>query len=264
MWTLRTNNSLCIHTRISYLCVLRQFPSIVWKSSQSLPCAELCQADSVLSESEKKEKNVCKIPYSDYWIYFFSHWIVFEFLSESVPCCARPMIVTTVATPSTNTSHTYMDFIGCTEIIYCYHVTKTRMWWHKKQESRSAWTQEAYRPPHSKCSLCWWRRGTPSSHGGGITPPPTIQTWDGVPPHHPDLEWGTPLPPTDLGLGTPLPPESWTDTHLWKHNLPSYVRTRAVKTFKIVKFRAIEKEGGGGSSMHIYPASSPYSDVVMF
>ena len=29
-----------------------------------------------------------------------------------------------------------------------------------------------------------------------------------------------------LKPGTPLPP--WTDTHLWKHNLPSYVRTRAV------------------------------------
>ena len=26
----------------------------------------------------------------------------------------------------------------------------------------------------------------------------------------------------------PSPPAPWTDTHLWKHNLPSYVRTRAV------------------------------------
>ena len=42
----------------------------------------------------------------------------------------------------------------------------------------------------------------------------------GYPPY-PDLRWGTPHP------------KSWTDTHLWKHNLPSYVRTRAVKMFVI-------------------------------
>ena len=78
-----------------------------------------------------------------------------------------------------------------------------------KQESPPAWTQEAYRPPRRKCSLCRWRGvphlgivggthpvmvgGTPSSHGGGYSiqswwgysiqswwgylPPSTIQTW---------------------------------------------------------------------------------------
>ena len=39
---------------------------------------------------------------------------------------------------------------------------------HQQQESPPAWTQEAYRPPHSKCSLCWL--GTSASHGGGGTP----------------------------------------------------------------------------------------------
>ena len=54
---------------------------------------------------------------------------------------------------------------------------------------------------------------------------------------HPDLWWGTPprpeldgVPPSRPVMGYPSPPpESWTDTHLWKHNLLSYVlRTRAV------------------------------------
>ena len=85
------------------------------------------------------------------------------------------------------------------------------------------WTQEAYRLPRSKCSLCWWwwwwwlGGGTPSSHGGGgypihscggggypiqswwgdgvpppsrpgkRYPPPTIHTWDGVPPPPPPM-----------------------------------------------------------------------------
>ena len=104
--------------------------------------------------------------------------------------------------------------------------------------------QEAYRPPRSKCSLCWWG-GTPSSHGRGYpiqswwgsTPsrpgwrviwgthhhpdlaggyprvPTTIQTWLGVPqgtPHHSDLpppsrpDWGTP-PTIQIWLGYPHP-----------------------------------------------------------
>ena len=63
--------------------------------------------------------------------------------------------------------------------------------------------QEAYCPPRSKCSLCWWGvphpvmvgegypiqswwGGTPNSHGGGYP----IQSWWGVP--HPDLAGGVP------------------------------------------------------------------------
>ena len=117
-----------------------------------------------------------------------------------------------------------------------FHIMKNNM----KQESPPAWTQEAYRRPCSKCSLCWWGGtpsshgrgvphpvmvgGTPSSHGGGTqgtrqtpdlgwgTPPtirpgmgyPTIQTWDGVPPHQ---TWnGVTLPPSRPGMGYPPQP----------------------------------------------------------
>ena len=65
--------------------------------------------------------------------------------------------------------------------------------------------------------------GTPPDLGQGIPLPrpgmgyPPTQTWDGVPPYL-DLRWGTPYP--DLRWGTP--PKIWTDTRLWKHNLPSY------------------------------------------
>ena len=52
--------------------------------------------------------------------------------------------------------------------------------------------------------------------------PPEI--WDLGPP--PKSETGYPPLPENLRPGTPSPPR--TDTHLWKHNLPSYVRTRAV------------------------------------
>ena len=75
--------------------------------------------------------------------------------------------------------------------------------------------------------------GTPHPDLGWDTPP--VQTWDGVPPCL-NLGWGTPPPSRpDMGYPSPVqtwdgvPPKSWTDTHLWKHNLPSYVlRTRAV------------------------------------
>ena len=51
-----------------------------------------------------------------------------------------------------------------------------------KQEGLSAWTQEAYRPPRSKCLLCWSvliRGGTSSSPGGGYP----IQSWMRKAPH---------------------------------------------------------------------------------
>ena len=69
-----------------------------------------------------------------------------------------------------------------------------------KQESPPAWTQEAYRLPRSKCSLCWWG-GTPSSHvGGGYS----IQSWWGVP--HPFMVGGGGTP-SSHGGGYPI--HSW-------------------------------------------------------
>ena len=115
-----------------------------------------------------------------------------------------------------------------------------------QQESPPAWTQEAYRPSCSKCSLCRWGGGgypiqlwwggypiqswlgsipsrpgwggypTPSSHGGGRYPGTPWPGLDGggvphpvmgYPPHHLDLAGGYPHHP-DLARGTPgtLPP----------------------------------------------------------
>ena len=58
-----------------------------------------------------------------------------------------------------------------------------------QQESPPAWTQEAYRLPCSKCSLCCSKGGTPS------------QVWGGLP--HP-MVGGTPLPhPRSKGVPHP-------------------------------------------------------------
>ena len=81
-----------------------------------------------------------------------------------------------------------------------------------KQESPSTWTQEAHRPPCSKCSLCWsvswWGRK------GGVP----IQSWMGVP--HPVFDRGIPSSlgqggtQSSLGQGVPgLPPISWMGYH---------------------------------------------------
>ena len=66
-----------------------------------------------------------------------------------------------------------------------------------------------------------WDGVTPPPSRSEMGYPPTIHTWDGItPPPHPHIWDGVP------------PPESWTDTHLWKHNLPSYVlRTRMVTSY---------------------------------
>ena len=66
-----------------------------------------------------------------------------------------------------------------------------------KQESAPAWTQEAYRPPRSKCSLCcsvsWQREGYPIHPGWEDGYPiqswfgdTTTQSWWGT---HPVLTW---------------------------------------------------------------------------
>ena len=111
---------------------------------------------------------------------------------------------------------------------------------HNQQESPPAWTQEAYRPPRSKCSLCWGWGGTQSQvggypsqvqggvphprSGGGVTRPRSrggtlSQVWGGVQSQmiiqtwlggtHPDLVGGYPgyPPQPDVGWGTPPWPD---------------------------------------------------------
>ena len=102
-----------------------------------------------------------------------------------------------------------------------------------KQESPPVWTQEAYRPPRS-CSVSqqgwcpiqsWWGVTPIQSSWGGVPHIVLIgggypiQSWCGR--GYPSWEgWGYPPPNQEL-MGVP-PPESWTDTHVLKHNLPSF------------------------------------------
>ena len=71
----------------------------------------------------------------------------------------------------------------------------------------------------------------PSRPGWGIPPP---QTWDGVPPHHPDMDMDRVPPQTWDGVPPTIqtwmgyPPEMLTDRHLWKQYLPVIQRMRAV------------------------------------
>ena len=81
-----------------------------------------------------------------------------------------------------------------------------------KQESPTAWTQEAYRPPCS-CSV-WWVGGTPGTpppsrpgqgvHSLGSTP---SQVWGGTPARSgvgtPSQVWGVPRPGLDGGYPIP-------------------------------------------------------------
>ena len=133
----------------------------------------------------------------------------------------------------------------------------TLIYINNKQESPPAWTQEAYRPPCSKCSLCWWGRGYPiqsrggypiQSWWGGTLGTPTIQNWlgkypiqswwgggyPGYPPpsrpgmgHPPpsDLGWGIP-PPSDLGCGTPtiIPGMGYPPHHQTWDGVPPTIR----------------------------------------
>ena len=110
----------------------------------------------------------------------------------------------------------------------------------RQQESPPAWTQEAYRPPRSKCSLCWRgvvprpiSGGVPHLRSGGVTHPRSggvphpisggypssgqggtpsqvwmggypIQSWWGVPQVPPLSRPGMGYPP-NLSWGTPPP-----------------------------------------------------------
>ena len=104
-------------------------------------------------------------------------------------------------------------------IRYFNYITTMEQKYYYSQESPPAWTQEAYRPLHSKCSLWWWGI-TQSSNGGGIPHPvmmggtssshgwegyPIQSWWGGVPPIQSWPGMGYP-PPSDLGRGTPPPP----------------------------------------------------------
>ena len=100
------------------------------------------------------------------------------------------------------------------------------------QESPPEWTQEAYHPPHSKCSLCWGGGGYPIQSWGEVphpdlprgnlagVPPPHHQDLAGVPSHHLDLA-GV-IPPTiSTWLGYPPPPvKVWTDKQTENSTFP--------------------------------------------
>ena len=85
----------------------------------------------------------------------------------------------------------------------------------------SPWQQFFFRSEHVSSQI-WCQKFFPLLRGGPLTKIffPSLnmyQAKSGVKKF--SLYWDRVPPP-------------WTDTHLWKHNLPSYVRTRAVKTKK--------------------------------
>ena len=108
------------------------------------------------------------------------------------------------------------------------------------QESPPAWTQEAYRPPCRKYSLCCPILADPPPQQLDLTPSPSGWTWPS--PRQLDLIplAAGPDPPRQLDLTPPaswtwLPPVSWTwpppsagpdppcgqtDRHVSKHYLP--------------------------------------------
>ena len=113
-------------------------------------------------------------------------------------------------------------------VCICILVSGWMVLWKKfvKQESPPAWTQEAYRPPHIKYSICC------------LIPGGVPHLWRGVPYIRMASHGVYILPPSEAGRGThPLdlarvPPKVWTD---WKHYLPhpsdaggNYGRTRNV------------------------------------
>ena len=111
------------------------------------------------------------------------------------------------------------------------------VWIYVQQDSSPAWTQEAYRPPCSKYSLCCpiLADPPPPPHRLDLTPPPVGPD----PPPRLDLTppgwtWPPRLDLTPPGwtwppqLAGPDPPCEQTDRHVSKHNLPVVLRTRAV------------------------------------
>ena len=103
------------------------------------------------------------------------------------------------------------------------------VWKHLKQESPPAWTQEAYRPPCSKYSLCCpnWvpppRPGSPPP--ARVSRPPPGWTWQGTPPPSCPMAFWEMLQ-SIMGYGYPPPPVDKLTK--WKYYLPVVLRTRAV------------------------------------
>ena len=111
------------------------------------------------------------------------------------------------------------------------------------QESPSAWTQEAYRPPCNKYSLCCPNWVPPPPHpdqaGGGVpwlgtlpgqgTPPDRVPPAGYPPPGCPMAFLGN-VANALWDMGTPPPAvDRQKDRHVSKHYLPVVLRTRAVK-----------------------------------
>ena len=124
-----------------------------------------------------------------------------------------------------------------------------------KQESPPAWTQEAYRLPCSKYSLCYpnwvppWAGYPPPGYPPARVPPPPGSPQGNPPTRVPPLPPGYPPPRLDLAgyppgcpmafwemlqsiMGYGYPPlwtDRWKDRRVSKHYLPVVLRTRAVK-----------------------------------
>ena len=100
------------------------------------------------------------------------------------------------------------SFLFCSKIVLTFNISvrKTeKMHTPPKQESPPAWTQEAYRPPCSKYSLCCPNlippgQGTPPSHG---TPWPGYPPCQGTPPPPGPCR----VPPPPAGPGRVPPPQ---------------------------------------------------------
>ena len=93
------------------------------------------------------------------------------------------------------------------------------------QESPPAWTQEAHRQPHSKCSLCCSVLGVPHSHLAPGYPSPVLAGGYPVQGYSPQPGLGTPLQPGQDGVNPPPPPRTEpgtldVDRHPWKQYLP--------------------------------------------
>ena len=104
-------------------------------------------------------------------------------------------------------------YLSTWRLLFTCHTSKPSF----KQESPPAWTQEAYRPPRSKCSLCPRSGGYPVPGPGGVPCPrsggvgvPCLrsggmypsQVWGGT---QSQVQGGYPIPPSRPGMGYPLP-----------------------------------------------------------
>ena len=97
-----------------------------------------------------------------------------------------------------------------------------------RQESPPAWTQEAYRPPCSKYTLCCSSWGYPLPRfGWGVVPPspsrpekeyPPVRTGQGYPPSG---RMGVPSPGSQMGINPPSPRN--VNRHIPVKSVPSLI-----------------------------------------